>query len=302
MNNLANDGGRTPASFSGHDSFALRHLWLEKAFHEVESTQGHENPFSSEDSIVRFGVGKNMVNAIKHWALASSFIIKDEKGFRASEYASSIMHELDPYFEKASTLWKIHYEIAKNPTNTTIYWIFSRNNSASFSRDYLERKLVEYCRTNAFAIPATKTLRTDTSVSLAMYCGGRNDEKLSEDEISCPLQELGLIRLNHDGTYSVAIGPKKSLRDSLIISAIHEYWSVTDPHSTSINLEKLLYSPQSPGRIFALSETDLLDRIARISESTNGMLEVSETAGIVQIFKNQRKFKSETLKNLWKFQ
>jgi hypothetical protein len=60
-----------------------------------------------------------------------------------------------------------------------------------------------------------------------------------------------------------------------------------------------LYSPQSPGRIFALSESDLAERVTKIAEKTNGMLEASETAGIFQIYKNPRNFDAAVLKNSW---
>lgn len=300
MNNAAIGSGNLSVSFTGHDSFPLRHGWLEKAFQEVRRSGGGENPFSSDDSIIRFGVGKNMVNAIKHWALASNFIRRGEDGYEVSDYASDLMLSVDPYLENTTSLWKVHYEISKNSLNTTIYWIFSCLNSSSFSREYLERKLGEFCQENGLAVPAPKTLKTDVAVALSMYCGGKRTTRRSEDDISHPLQDLGLIRMNHDGTYSVVVGPKKSLNDGLLFSAIQEFWDITDPNSTSIKLDTLLYGARSPGRIFALSEADLSDRVARISEHTDGMLDVSETAGIVQIFKNQRKFRPDVLKELWR--
>lgn len=299
MNTSTSENYKFHVGFAGHDSFALRHGWLEKAYYEVERSGASSNPFSAEDSIIRFGVGKNMVNGIRHWALASKFIEKTENGFAPTSYATEIMTVLDPYLENPSTLWKIHYEIAKNPANTTIHWIFSYLNSSSFSRDFLERKLMEFCVDNNCPTPAAKTLRTDTTVSLAMYCAGKNGARRGEDEILYPLQELGLLRLNTDGTYSVVVGAKKTLGDGLLAGAMYEYWAGEDPHSASIKLDTLLYNPGSPGRIFALSESELVDRVARISEITNGMLEVSETAGIVQIFKNQRLFKPEALKEIW---
>jgi hypothetical protein len=240
-----------------------------------------------------------MVNAIKHWALACQFIKRTEASFETSDYAKFIMTRYDPYFEKRSTVWKIHYELAKNPLNTTIHWIFSFLNSPSFSREHLERKLVEYSIENRGQIPASKTLKTDISVSLSMYCKGRTDSRQSEDDVSSPLQELGLIRLNQDGTYSVMMGPKKTLSDGLLITAIVEYWMEHDPTSTSLRLDTLLYSPKSPGRIFALSESDLAERVTKIAEKTNGMLEASETAGIFQIFKNPRTFDASVLKKSW---
>jgi hypothetical protein len=300
MNKLATEDGLAPISFAGHDSFALRHAWLEKAYHEVENFQGVGNPFTAQDSIVRFGVGKNMVNAIKHWALACKFVEKTDSTYKSSEYAKFIMKRHDPYFEKRSTVWKIHYEMAKNPLNTTINWIFSFLNAPSFSREYLEKKLVEYCLEKRGQVPALKTLKTDISVSLSMYCKHRTEASSSEDDLSSPLQELGLIRLNQDGTYSVVIGHKKTLSDTLLISAIIEYWMSHDPLSASIRLDTLLYGPASPGRIFALSQADFAERVMKLSETTNGMLEVSETAGIFQIFKNQRTFDASVLMEAWK--
>ena len=75
-------------SFSGHETFALRYGWLEKSFQATVSNT--ENPFISEDSIAQFGVGRNMVSAIKHWALATGFL-NAENELKVSDYARSLM-------------------------------------------------------------------------------------------------------------------------------------------------------------------------------------------------------------------
>ena len=69
--------------FSGHETFPLRHLWLRKAFDAVESG-APRTIFSSPDSIVTFGVGKNMALAIRYWALACGII--EEKETRVGSY------------------------------------------------------------------------------------------------------------------------------------------------------------------------------------------------------------------------
>ena len=67
-------------SFSGHETFPLRHGWLEKAYDAVYSSE--KNPFTEDLAIADFGVGKNMVNAIKHWAIATGFVkIENENQF-----------------------------------------------------------------------------------------------------------------------------------------------------------------------------------------------------------------------------
>lgn len=303
MNSSAlNTNKQYQISFSGHDSFPLRHGWLEKAYSVVESDRD-TNPFTSQDSIVKFGVGKNMVNAIKHWSVASNFLIKNAEGYKPSDYADKLMSALDPYLENTNSLWKIHYEIAKNSSNTTIYWIFSLLNVPSFSKEYLELKLKEFCKEQEKTIPAIKTLRTDVNVSLAMYARSRVSKALGEDEISSPLNELQLLNLNTDGSYSINTSSKKTLSDELFLHAVVDFWDAVDLaagfNSNSIRADRLIYEEKSPGRIFALSEFELLERLGRIQSKTNGMITVSETAGVVQLFKNQEKFDGHFLKNLW---
>ena len=72
---LFQDGYRH--QFSGHETFPLRYGWLKKAFDEVHATEEQgENKwvFLREDSIARFGVGKNMVASMRHWATATGMI------------------------------------------------------------------------------------------------------------------------------------------------------------------------------------------------------------------------------------
>ena len=289
-------------SFTGHDTFPLRYGWLEKAYHALNNDE--KNPFSSEDAIVKFGVGKNMVNAIKHWALATNFIEKSEHGFAVSSYAKHLIDDnIDPFLENIGTIWKVHYELCKKSENTTPYWIFSYLNSPVFSREYLEGKLQEFANDNSKAEPALKTLRTDVNVALSMYCRTQNKVGLKEEDISSPLAELNLIRRTEDNRYALNTGPKKTLPQNLFISSILDFWQRRDQdaglNTNSIRVDTLLYGPLTPGRIFVLSENELTDRLHNLHLQTNGALELSETAGILQIFKNDALLASYDPNSSW---
>src|SRR5258708_35222319 len=69
--------------FSGHETFALRQLWLKKAFDAVvydcrpaevssdgSKIERSKNVFADASAIRTLGVGKNMVGSIRHWAIA----------------------------------------------------------------------------------------------------------------------------------------------------------------------------------------------------------------------------------------
>ncbi|HHA2379877.1 TPA: DUF4007 family protein, partial [Stenotrophomonas maltophilia] len=62
----------TLVQFSGHETFPLRQLWLRKAYDAAAEGEGRpaKEVFAPDVGIRRFGVGKNMVAAIRHWALA----------------------------------------------------------------------------------------------------------------------------------------------------------------------------------------------------------------------------------------
>ena len=55
--------------FSGHETFALRYGWLNKA-HTILNL----NEKDIEKQVVDLGVGKNMVNSIKYWADVSGLV------------------------------------------------------------------------------------------------------------------------------------------------------------------------------------------------------------------------------------
>ena len=75
--------------FSGHESFPCKSLWLKKGYDFVVAG----NQFSSAESVMELGVGKNMVASIKFWLKAigvidstgkttilGNYVLNDEKG------------------------------------------------------------------------------------------------------------------------------------------------------------------------------------------------------------------------------
>ena len=69
-------------SFSGHESFFCRPLWLKKAFDAMcESVD-----FTSPNAVAYLGVGKNMVSSIRFWSRAIGLSVND----KPSPFAKSI--------------------------------------------------------------------------------------------------------------------------------------------------------------------------------------------------------------------
>ena len=83
----------TKPSFSGHQTFPFRYTWLKKGFDAVWKKS---NVFTADDAPVILGVGKNMVQSIRHWCLAANLIEKigknsgNSEGFKVTEFSEAI--------------------------------------------------------------------------------------------------------------------------------------------------------------------------------------------------------------------
>jgi len=68
------------AHFSGHETFPLRQMWLKKAYEQAKGGRILRTTFTDERAIAAFGVGKNMVASIRHWALACGVMEDSDDG------------------------------------------------------------------------------------------------------------------------------------------------------------------------------------------------------------------------------
>ena len=95
-------------TFSGHESFQCRHLWLKKGYDFVSAGKS----FNSEDAVVELGVGKNMVSSIRFWMKAFDIIDQNDT---PTVFANKLLSEKgwDPYMEDEATLWLLHYNLVK---------------------------------------------------------------------------------------------------------------------------------------------------------------------------------------------
>ena len=75
-------------TFSGHESFFCKSLWLKKGFDAVSEGVN----FNSPNAVAELGVGKNMVSSIKYWM--KSFGLIDEMGL--TKFSNYIFKSMIP--------------------------------------------------------------------------------------------------------------------------------------------------------------------------------------------------------------
>jgi len=280
--------------FSGHETFPMRYGWLKKAYDAVAETesQGEVSAiFQKDRAVSRFGVGKNMVTAIRHWALQADVIknIRDGKKMATTNFGRKVFDEqgLDPFMEEPATIWIIHWKLAGYSNKTTWFWVFNHFPNMTFERDHLSNGLIKFAADRQWSRFTPATIKRDVECFIRTYVAhtaGRSTAH--EDTLESPLTELGIIKpIGKKDGFRIVRGPKNSLGDGVFAYALMDFWCRASSAQT-MSFETIAHHPGSPGRVFQLDEDELLARLIKLDEITNGGLRWSETAGLKQIIRS----------------
>lgn len=281
------------AHFSGHETFPLRQMWLKKAFDRADPRWVvSKETFSDDNAIATFGVGRNMVSSIKHWALACEIMREDasKKNFIINDVARKIYVDggYDPYSQYPTTAWFAHWCLAGRGTrSTTWFWLFNVLNAQTFTRDEVMPSLAKFAQSiSAGKKLSQATLARDLETCVRGYAP-RSASSSVEEAAEPMLAELGLIQEERKGVYSFRRGPKSSLTDAFFAWALVDFWDRYHPGETSLTFESIAYGLGSPGRVFKLDEESTAERLFALSSLTEGKLKWSDTSGLRQIYRGE---------------
>ncbi len=284
--------GNMRGRFSGHETFPFRYQWLYKA---VRAARADPKIFQSEDAPVRLGVGKNMVKSIRHWGEVTGVLSAEPAPhggrtplLKVTELGRRLFDKggWDPYLEDQGTLWLLHWELCARPSDaTTWYWVFSHLPQPEFTKAELVTWLVTLVDEQGWSRISETSLSRDIDCFLGTYVPARVGRTVSiEDTLDCPLVELGLIReLTVRGIYMLDRGERQTLPDLIFAYALAAYVEAQPECAGTLAIDKIAFGLGAPGRVFALSEDALLERLEKLDHVTGGAFVYDDTAGLRQI-------------------
>lgn len=265
---------KTKFTFSGHDSFQCRNLWLKKGYDYIKSGKS----FSDNDSVVVLGVGKNMVSSIRYWMKAFGML---ETNDELTEIAHWIFDEevgFDPYLEDEATLWVLHYLLVRGEFASTYSLIFNflRKEKIEFSRD----NFIQFVQ-RVIGNQNENTLNTDFNVFVRMYLSNDNISKDKEDNLMELLNELRLVesyKSDRKQFYVIENRDRIEIPEEILLFSIVN----SGGFDISVNLKTLESDYNNVGNIFAISRYGLLNKIQALVEKYD-FLVFNDQAGIKEL-------------------
>jgi uncharacterized protein DUF4007 len=282
--------------FSGHETFPLRYGWLKKAYDAVSAhrnSSSNKSIFLSDEAIARFGVGKNMVASMRHWATCSGVIAEEpNSGQLTPTPVGNFLFGpkgVDPYLEDHASLWHLHWLLCSGesggPLKTTWFWVFSHFTSVNFRRDDLVDGLIKLAEARSWRRLSRTTVQRDVECFVRMYeTHPSGSHGAVEDNLESPLAELRLV-LGQKGHFHLVRGAKPSLPNGVFVKALDAFWN-RHGSTRTLSFEMVAHEPGSPGRVFLLDEPELADRLLALEDITKGTFRWSETAGLKQVIRN----------------
>lgn len=258
-------------SFSGHESFHCKSLWLKKGYDYLLAG----NHFTDIDSVAKLGVGKNMVASIRFWLRAFGLSQSDELTDIA-EFLFDTEHGRDPYAEDLNTLWVLHFLLVVTGI-ASIYnltFVEYQREKKEFSKDELRNFIKRKCSVpEQWNVYNENTVKKDIGVLLKNYVAPKDLKNI--EDFSALLIGLGLIVNKDSDVYSYRVTEPEDIAPDVVLFALLTLSGGDKTLSFDI-LQKL-------SLVFCLPIVSLIEIIRKIEKLYPGMVVFSDNSGIKNV-------------------
>ena len=269
-------------SFSGHESFYCKSLWLKKGYNHLYQNKS----FNDKDAVAELGVGKNMVASIRFWLRAFGLTISD-KLQPLAHYLFDDIKGRDKFCEDISTLWLLHFMLVQSSVSS-IY-------NLSFKEFQRERKEFDKIQLYSFikrkcSVPEQKnvynenTVKKDIAVFLQNYVSPKDLKQI--DHFTALLINLDLILDLGHGRYRFAEIETFTIPDEILLFAVYTVMG-NEKIMSFDKIQEIALTFCMPINRFLERLTDLHSKHAKILTYTDNSgirnVTINETISVEQI-------------------
>lgn len=264
-------------SFSGHESFYCKSLWLKKGYDFLKDG----NSFLDDDAVVKLGVGKNMVSSIRFWLKAFGLAVND----LPTELADFLFKPVDGcdfFLEDTNTLWLLHYSLVHTNVASLYNLLFTdyQREKKEFDKVSLDTYIKRKC-----SVPEQKnvynsnTVNKDIGVLLKNYLAP--DNLTTMEDFAALLINLNLLRRVDKETYAFIEIPASAIAPEIIMYAILD----SKGEDATMSFDKI----QELALTFCMTVPTFTNIVRNLEKSYPGVFHYTENSGIrnIQFLNNE---------------
>ena len=262
-------------TFSGHESFPCKSLWLKKGYDFVIGG----NDFNSAQAVIGLGVGKNMVASIRFWLKAFG-ITEYDKVTWLGDYLFNEKNGKDKYLEDIATLWLLHFNLVFSE-EATLYKMFFcgvQRERTHFEKEqvltYVKLRMVEAGKMTLFN---ANTVKKDIGVLLQNYSLPRKPQ--SNEDFSSLLIDLDLIRQSSESKgYYFNIDGKRKVTKEIFLYGLLKLKELEGDNTIAFDTIQ-----ERVGLVFCMQDYETIEMLKQLAGEYSRYFIYSDVAGIKQI-------------------
>ena len=262
-------------TFSGHESFPCKTLWLKRGYDFVVQ----EKDFNNSDAVVDLGVGKNMVASIRYWLRAFG-ICDGNRPTWVGDYLFNEANGKDKYIEDLATLWLLHFNLVffKEASLYNMFFCGLQRERSKFVRDqavtYVRLRLIEAGKQSMFN---ENTMKKDVGVLLLNYSLPRKPQ--SNEDFSSLLIDLDLIRKETEGdAYYFNVDGKRKITKEVFLYGLLKLKEKEGDNTIPFDTIQ-----DDVGLVFCMQDYETVEMLKSLSSLYSKYLNYSDVAGIKQV-------------------
>ena len=259
-------------TFSGHESFPCKTLWLKKGYDFV--VQGKD--FNRPEAVIYLGVGKNMVASIRYWLRVFGLCEGDQPTWLGN-YLFDDVNGKDKYIEDMATLWLLHFHLVFNQFATLYHTVFCgyQKGHTQFDRDqiatYVKLEMIEADKQSTYN---ENTVRKDIAVLMQNYALPRKAQ--SNEDFSSMLIDLDLIRQTAEGKgYYFNIEGKRKVEKEIFLYALLMLKEREGDNTLSYDTIQ-----DEIGLTFCMQDIETIEMLKLLSKDYSQYVSYNDNAGI----------------------
>lgn len=258
-------------SFSGHESFHCKSLWLKKGYDYLK--QGKS--FNDVDSVMNLGVGKNMVSSIRFWMKAFGLTENDQLNDIA-DYMFDEGNGKDPFCEDIATLWLLHFLLVNSEVSSiyNLAFVDFQRERKEFDREQLQTFIKRKCSVlEQKNVYNENTVKKDISVLLQTYIAPADLKQI--ERFTAMLINLNLIRDIDNDKFRFNETDSSTLPLEILLFSL----ICIKGEDKLISFDKIQYI----SLLFCLPITNMLECLEKLQTKYSEILTYTDNSGIRNI-------------------
>ena len=265
--------------------------------------------------MVRLGVGKNMVRAIRCWVTAAGIAAADRaRSMTVTTFGKAVLGPggYDEFLEDVQTLWLIHWRLSTQAQEPLFAWHYLLNkwNQPEFTRSEVLTAFSKETEREARPLSSV-TLEEHFTVFVHTYVPARKGKReLIEDSLDCPLVELEFIQEvgersdpktgRREKIYGFRTEEKPDISPELFAYCVNDFWTARHQLEKTLTCSQLSVGECSPGQVLRLPEHSIRERLECIEQDSHGVFAYQESSAMQQIVRKSNSSAAALLKKVYR--